>query len=612
MLCALLLVGSGAGAYGQWLGQMLTRGPFFATPGQLLMLASGPATAGDGADIAIGDMDGDGTADLLAGSLYGDLVYYRQLGDAHCAAPQVLLGENAEIWRWPPIAKQASPELADWNGDGQLDLILGYGGQLFWYHRRGLQLGVGRPICLPDGRPVAEVIGEAASDAGHLAPCAVDFDGDGDLDLLLGADDGHVWWVENQGATGSPKLARPQLLGAGGVPVEVEGRARVCVGDYDGDGRQDLIVGDGAGHLWWCPGRPDGLQSPRQIKLPRRPSGWSDGLCPRLVAGAKEIWIGDADGFIGRLAISEAGKVRWRGYLVAEDVPLDVGRTAAVCARDWNGDGNLDVVAGNAVGEVVMYERTGPADEWWLAAGKNITTATGILKATGGYAWPRAADADGDGDIDLFVGTGAGTVELWVNSGGFVPVGPIAVAGQPIHTAGPATVAATDYDRDGDVDLFIGSKCPRGSAPNLSGIPPGRVAYFENVANRRHSVPVFNKGALVDMYISSSTDTGADLDARILGPQLVEPISSHTRADPHFLVTADLGIFLFVTTRRRGQYPFLTSVPASRELPPPLLPPAYCAYLGDSGGGGSPVLLCGTDEYGMVCAYDAVSLGITP
>ncbi len=612
VLCTLLLVSSQTVTCGQWLGQILTEGPFFATSGQPLMLASGPATAGDGADIAIGDMDGDGMADLLAGSLYGDLVYYRCLGDNQWAAPQVLLNENDEIWRWPPVAKQASPELADWNGDGQLDLILGYGGKLFWYHRRGLQLGVGRSVCLPDGRPVAEVIGEMASAAGHLAPCAADFDGDGDVDLLLGSDDGYVWWVENQGSAGAGELAIPQLLGAGGTPLKVDGRARVCVGDYNSDGRQDLIIGDAAGHLWWCPGRSDGLASLRRINLPQRPSDWPGGLCPRLVVRTREIWLGDADGFIGRLDIVAAGKIGWRGYLVAEDVPLDVGRAAAVCALDWNGDGRLDLVAGNAAGEVAMYERLRPWDGWWLAPGKSIRTATGTLKAAGGYAWPRATDADGDGDIDLFVGTGAGTVELWVNSGGFIRVGPIAVAGQPIQTAGRATVAAVDYDRDGDVDLFVGSKCPEGLVRGSATIPSDRVAYFEHVANHRHSVPVFNKGALLDMYIGSSSHTGADLDARILKPQLVEPISSHIHSRTDFLVTADLGVFLFTTMRRRGDYPLLTSIPPSQQLPAPLLPAAYCAYLAESGQSGRPVLLCGTNEYGMVYAYDAVSKGITP
>ena len=572
MLLALLILGLCTGACGQWFGQILTDGPFFATPGQVLMLEVGPATAGDGADIAIGDLDGDGVTDLLAGSLYGDLVYYQQLANRRGAAPQALLGENTEIWRWPPPHRQASPELADWNGDGKLDLILGYGSQLFWYQRQGLRLGIGRPLQLSDGRAVAEVIHETSPTAGPLAPCVADVDGDGDIDLLLGADDGRVWWIENEAVTGSPKLAIPQMLGAGGAPVKVAGRARVCVGDYNGDGRQDLIIGDAEDHLWWCSGLPAGLQSPQQVDLPRRPSATAGGVCPRFVPSLREIWLGDADGFIGRLAMAGNGQIQWEGYLTAEKVPLDVGQAAAVCALDWDADGDLDLIAGNAAGEVTMYERVGSADGCWLKTGRSIATTTGSLQATGGYAWPRLADADGDGDVDLLLGTGAGIVELWLNSGGFVPAGAIKVAGRRICTAGPATVAAVDYDRDGDMDLFVGTKSPSGVTQASAAIPPGRVGYFENATNSRRSLPVFVKGTLLDMYIASSAGTAADLDARVLGPQLAEPINGHSL--PQFIVTADLGIFLFGTTQPRRRYPFLVFGPTSDELAQPILPPA--------------------------------------
>ena len=606
LVVVLLLLSFPAGVGAQWLGQMLRSGPFFGVSGELLRLESGPATAGDGADITRGDMDGDGLPDLLAGSAYGDLVYYRQLPDGSWDSPQALVEQNTQIWRWPPIQRQASPELVDWDGDGKLDLLLGYGARLFWYQRRGLKLGVARPIELADGRPVAEVIRATSPLAGHLAPHAADFDGDGDIDLLLGDDEGRIWWVENQGTSASPSLLVPQLLGTAGGPVQVAGRARVCVGDYDADGCQDLIIGDRAGDLWWCPGTTEGLDEPRRIEIEFA----SEGLCPYFIGASRELWLGDADGFISRATISASAHLRWQGYLIAAQVPLDVGRAAAVCALDWDADGDLDLVVGNAAGEVIMYERVGGESSTLLAAGRSISTATGPLVAAAGYAWPRLADFDGDGDMDIFLGTGAGTIELWRNSGQFVSAGSLRVADRQILTSGPATVAACDYDQDGDTDLFVGGKSFSGGTRPAGAIPPGRVAYFENAANRHRALPVFNKGTLVDMYIAKSAAAEADVDARVLIPHLAEPVGGNRQ--PDFIVTAEAGIFLLGTIYPRSGYPFLRSLPTPAQLPAPLLPGAYSAYLCDFYRTGQPVLLCGTDQYGMVCAYDAGQLGIIP
>ena len=54
-----------------------------------------------------------------------------------------------------------------------------------------------------DGRPIKV--------AGDAAPVAADWDGDGVLDLLVGAEDGSVVWYRNAGTPRAPKLERPGL-----------------------------------------------------------------------------------------------------------------------------------------------------------------------------------------------------------------------------------------------------------------------------------------------------------------------------------------------------------------------------------------------------------------
>ena len=80
-----------------------------------------------------------------------------------------------------------------------------------------------------------------------------DWDDDGDLDLLVSVADGSVSLYRNTGSAQKPKLAlRTQLVPPGeetygsDAPTEARrgGRAKICVADWNGDGRLDLLVGD--------------------------------------------------------------------------------------------------------------------------------------------------------------------------------------------------------------------------------------------------------------------------------------------------------------------------------------------------------------------------------
>lgn len=251
------------------------------------------------------DLDGDGHLDLISGSWPGEIFFFRGRLDRTFADPVKLknkLGKTINIGgglqqddrdyilvagdakyeknnkgqtviRYEgetivvPEGKQAgitgtasAVHAVDWNGDGKLDLLVGnINGKVHLVPNeatgKGYAFGKEQPL-MADGAPIQAPGGDAG-------PFAADWDGDGKLDLLVGSGDGSVWFYRNVGTATAPKLAKGvQLIPPGenrygeDAPMEPRRgtRAKVCAVDMNGDGRLDLLVGD---YTTQRPYRPD-------------------------------------------------------------------------------------------------------------------------------------------------------------------------------------------------------------------------------------------------------------------------------------------------------------------------------------------------------------------
>jgi|GEM_PF-281387 len=232
------------------------------------------------------------------------------------------------------------------------------------------------------------------------------------------------------------------------------GGDEVIARDLDRDGRMDLIVN--------CGGLELGI-----LKGPSDPTGpWS----LTVVGSAGSIRSGldcgdidrDGDPDIlwgnGWLENPDDFQLPWPDHTVASGWPA--ANRALLC--DLNRDGRPDVVLAAA---------DGPEGVAWFACPENPAFDYWSVTPVGsqgfsGFASLAAGDFDADGDVDIFAaedraGEDPDRMVLFDNSGGTASVW--------LETAGPITgahrAAAADLDRDGDLDLAGTNRGGDGGAP---------------------------------------------------------------------------------------------------------------------------------------------------
>ncbi len=308
---------------------------------------------------------------------------------------------------------------------------------------------------------------EALLDAGCLATLSiVDWDADGDLDILSGNSYGHVWLFENSGTRAQPQFSSREYIQADKQPIAIKAgpngsiqgpgeahfgyTAPVAV-DWNQDEFMDLILSDVWGNHSYYYGHPfnDSLLSPEPLKVAGRDHS-------AFVPG----WMWKKPRF-GELV------TQWR---------------CQPAVVDWNMDATYDIVTLDSQGYLTfflayktyptpfLYE---PYRAFLYENGEPIRITDG-REGKSGRARIVFADWDGDKDLDLIRGcTTAGghitpngqndeRVAVWyentnddlhfVYRGNLIGLKDVSFAG---HATSPAIV---DWDHDGKMDLLLGTE----------------------------------------------------------------------------------------------------------------------------------------------------------
>ncbi len=310
---------------------------------------------------ALHDLDGDGDPDLLMGVLGGafnpnrtsaDNLHYYESVDGQ------LIERATRFLDGVDIGSESVPAFGDLDGDGDLDLLVGNKldptevrmGKL--YHLENVGAPGAPRYAMRDTIEVGELF--------HLAPELHDLDGDGDLDLLMGTWNDDVVVFENAGSPSAPDF-RP----AGDAPLVELTRGSHAVpelGDLDGDGVLDLLVGESSGEVNWYRGIAGGDGPTFELV--------TDAIGD-LDAGRRSHPVlidvdgdGDLDLVVGR---EEAGAALWRNdgtpteprFVDAGDLPVPLPRFSSPVFQDLDRDGDLDVVSGGMSGGLVFLRNDG-------------------------------------------------------------------------------------------------------------------------------------------------------------------------------------------------------------------------------------------------------------
>lgn len=484
------------------------------------------------------DFDGDGVLDLVVGiedwsnygwddawdkdgnwtngKLHGFVFVFRNDGTTESpryADPVKIAagGQPIDVYGCP------SPNFEDFDGDGDLDLICGEFLDGFTYFenigtRTEPVYATGRRLTTGDGSPLI-------MDLQMIVPIAIDWDRDGDIDLIVGDEDGRVALIENSGKLNpdrTPQFLPPRYFQQEADTLKSGALATPVAYDWDGDGDYDILSGNTAGYIDFFENLSGpGVEFPKWAAPVRLAAGDETF---RAIAGPNGSIQGPAEAKWGYTCLSVAdwdgdnlpdivlndiwGKVRWLKNVGTRTEPklarpqsIEVDWESAPpkpswtwwnpgdkelvtqwrttpLAIDWTGDGNTDLVMLDQEGFLVLFRRSISDGVLRLSPPERVfmgdaikDSSSGPLQLNTGTAGASGrrkiwlADWDGDGKQDLLANsTSANLLRQTKSVDGkwyFRDQGPLVKQSIQGHSTSPTVV---DFNNDGIPDFLAGAE----------------------------------------------------------------------------------------------------------------------------------------------------------
>ena len=302
------------------------------------------------------DLDGDGDDDLfvtvLSGAYGNQLVnnfyYYKNNGSN--SAPNFVYQTN-NYFSTLDIFSNSSPDLVDIDGDGDLDLFVANQYDLSetpWVGKIHFFRNTGSESNPQFEEETTSLLNENMGQM--LSPEFGDLDGDGDMDLLVGDFNGFIQYFENISSGNNLTFSFIENVGN----IDLSGNSVPTLGDVDGDGDLDLLIGQLNGSLMFY--RNEGSNSQFNFQI---------------------------DTF--------------------DDIQVDNNSAPELVNVD--GDDDLDLILGSAGEGILYFQNIGSINNFQFQQSSNLN-----IPKTGVNAKPTLGQLFDLGTIDIIAGVSTGGV----------------------------------------------------------------------------------------------------------------------------------------------------------------------------------------------------------